>query len=389
MKKLFLFFSLLHDLLTILHINNSNAPSPYLLSIARRHDRRRFKLIIGCFDKRGPLHDELDKLGVENFFIPVKSKRDYLQGYFNLRKILKHYKPDVLHLHTFYPALVGLRAGRMAKVPKIILTRHHADQHWLKNKKWHIRIDSYVARKVDTVIAVSDYTRKILCEKENVPSSKVKVIPHGIEELQTLPGFSESAMKEKLFLPRNSTVLMTLARLHPDKNLLRMAEAFKLFQKKYPDAHWVIAGAGVETGEGKVVEGNEYFQAFHARLTGLGLIPFVRFTGFRTDIPDLLHTCDALLHPSLSESFGFSCLEAMSIGKNVIASDIPAVREVISPEIAYLFDPLSVDSMLEAMEAWKRNPAEAARRSKLGVERYRSKFTFERMIREYEALYEE
>jgi glycosyltransferase involved in cell wall biosynthesis len=146
------------------------------------------------------------------------------------------------------------------------------------------------------------------------------------------------------------------------------------------DAVLIIAGSGI---------GTDYQTEILELSRTLNIKDKIIYAGFRNDVGDLLNTCDALIHTSMEESFGFAVLEAMWAGKPIFAADIPAVNEVATNKVAYLFTPGNNEELTELLKNWLDKKESSLGRVKAGLERYKKYFTFSTMMREYERYYEE
>lgn len=367
--------------INILHINNSNILSQYLLSIGRLYDKNIYNLTIACFDDYGSINEELKKIGVKTFNIPIKKQTifHYFTKMYVLYKYLKNNNIQILHLHTFLPSLIGVIVGKLARVDQIVMTRHHADSHVLLKKKWHIKIDGWTARHCNKVIAVSNFTKKIMVNHEAVPANRIKVIYNGIEHLKITNKPKIEYLNEFKINPQ-TIVFLAISRIHPDKNLKVAIKVIKLINDAGYDSTLLIAGAGI---------GSSYYNEIIALSTELNISSKIIFLGFRDDIGDLLSFSDALFHPSILESFGFSILEAMSIKKTVFASNIDAINEVATKSVANLFDPQNEIEISNLIIHWINNKKLYEQKLLLGFERCEKYFTFINMIKEYEKYYEE
>ncbi|MBK7816532.1 MAG: glycosyltransferase [Sphingobacteriaceae bacterium] len=201
----------------IIHVTSSNALSLYLISIAKLYDKDKYNLIIGCFDELGPLNEELNKLHIPNFNIPITKNYQYLFRFLKLYRLLKKNNTDILHLHTFYPSLFGIFAAKLAGTKKIVVTRHHADYHIIKNKKFHSYLDGWTARHCDVMIAVSEWTKKVMIDHEHVDEKKINVILNGIDPLVTDSTKNKEWLRKEFAVAPDSLILTCVSRLFPEK----------------------------------------------------------------------------------------------------------------------------------------------------------------------------
>jgi glycosyltransferase involved in cell wall biosynthesis len=127
--------------------------------------------------------------------------------------------------------------------------------------------------------------------------------------------------------------------------------------------------------------------AFEREAAERGLTNAVRFLGHRADVPALLALSRLVVLPSLAESFGFAALEAMSLGRPVVASRAGGLPEVVRDgDTGLLVDVGDAAGLARAMVALLRDPERAAALGAAGRERARG-FSCDRMLRGYEAVY--
>ena len=74
------------------------------------------------------------------------------------------------------------------------------------------------------------------------------------------------------------------------------------------------------------------------------------FTGSRNDVEDIIPSCDILILPSFSESFGLVLIEALACGKPVIGSDVGGISEIINNDVGLLVNPNKISSIADAID---------------------------------------
>ena len=119
-----------------------------------------------------------------------------------------------------------------------------------------------------------------------------------------------------------------------------------------------------------------------------GITSKVKFLGRRSDVAELISLCSLLVLPSLAESFGFVLVEAMSLGKTVVASTTGGIPEVVDHEKTGLLVPLADSEQLAgAISRVLQSPEWARELGEEGRKRA-ARFSFDNMMRGYEAVYE-
>jgi glycosyltransferase involved in cell wall biosynthesis len=121
----------------------------------------------------------------------------------------------------------------------------------------------------------------------------------------------------------------------------------------------------------------EFFTGLQRRAEELGLGERLRFTGFRTDAARLMAGCDVVCHTTrVAEPFGMVVIEAMDLGRPVVATKGGGPTEIISSdEIGILVPPDDVGALARTMIALADDPARRQRLGRRGAERVRADFT--------------
>lgn len=363
------------DSYRIYHLIDTNMDTIFFHSIARYHDRQRFPVAIGSIAPAGPLQRALRPLNVPTFTLGASARSRYGTALLRLTRLLRRQPRALLHAHCFDPTLLGLLAARLARVP-FVFTRHHSDHHIRLGKKWHTRMDAFCARHADHVIAVSEATRQILIDIEKVPPQHITVVYNGREALVT-PGAQEvQALRQELGLGQAYICLM-IGRLHEEKGHRYLFDAVPEIMSRVGPFVLLLAGDGAARS------------TLEAEAQQRGLSGVVRFLGRRADIAALIELSSVVAQPSLAESFGIAVLEAMSLGKPVVASTVGGLPEVLAGGRAgLLVPPANASALANALVQIYQDPVLAQQLGEAGREQARL-FNFERMMRSYEAVYDQ
>lgn len=359
--------------LKICHLIDTHQDTSFFRSIARQHDRERFPVMIGSIAPAGPLQEAMRGLGVPTFSLNATARWQYPAAIWRLVRLLRRERATVLHTHCFDPTCIGLVAARLAGVA-FVFTRHHSDHHIRINKRWHTLIDSWCGRLADRVIAVSQVTRRIMIEIEHVPASQITVVYNGMESLPLPKPEDVESVKQELGLNGEPVCLM-LGRLHEEKGHRYLFEALPEVRARVGTVKVLLAGDGPHQGE------------LEAEVRARGLSDIVSFLGQRNDVPELIKLSSLVVLPSLAESFGYAVLEAMSLGKPVVAAATGGIPEVVAAgETGLLVPTADSQALASAMCQVLQDSALARSLGESGQKRAEL-FTFDRMITGYEAVY--
>jgi glycosyltransferase involved in cell wall biosynthesis len=170
------------------------------------------------------------------------------------------------------------------------------------------------------VIAVSKQNAELLTSYYGLRADKITIVHNGID----LPDFKESdvalaraALRAELGLPEQAIVILTLARLAPNKGHRYLVEAMPEVLRMHPNIHFVFAGE------------HDQAEPVIAQISALGLGSHVHLLGFRSDTHHLLAASDFFVLPSLAEGFSLALVEALAAGLPTVATDVGGASEVI------------------------------------------------------------
>jgi glycosyltransferase involved in cell wall biosynthesis len=359
---------------TVCHLIDANLDTNYFRSIARHHDRERFPVLIGSIWPSGSLQEAMASLGTPTFSLEAHSRRQYPGAVRRLAALLRERQVSLLHAHCFDPTALGLVAARIARVP-FVFTRHHSNHNIRLGKRWHTRIDAWCARHADHVIAVSEATRRIMIDVEKVPGHQITVVHNGVDPLSPPEPGAIDRLRGELANSGTPVVLM-VARLHEEKGFHDLFEALPAVVERVGPLTVLIAGDGPHRA------------MLEEEVRARGLSQVVRFLGRRSDMAALIGLAALVVLPSLAESFGFVLVEAMGLGKPVVATTTGGIPEVVADgETGLLVPPGDASALATAIARLVLQPEEAAALGEAGRSRP-ALFTFERMMRGYEAVYE-
>jgi glycosyltransferase involved in cell wall biosynthesis len=256
-----------------------------------------------------------------------------------LRRAIRALKPDIVHTHLIHADLFGLLAAKVSGV-KIVLTGRHNDDSFRHHGVVRT-LNGLLWRGFSGGIAISESIRAFTMSLEDAPPDKVRVVTYGFEYTAPKPdelSLARKALLHELILPQEALIVGLACRLVEQKGVTYALQAFQRIYADFPTAYLLVAGEG------------DLKAALEAEAQALGIMPRMRWLGWRNDVPALLAGLDLFLMPSLWEGFGLVLLEAMSKRRAVIASAVSAIPEIVTHgETGLLVPPRDVDGLAEAL----------------------------------------
>lgn len=271
-------------------------------------------------------------------------------------------RPAVLHTHLVHADFHGLPAGRLARVPVLVSTKHGFNA--FRDGRAFATADRTVASLADVHIAISAGLASYLGEREGLDPAGFEVVHYGIEagpEPPPLPGAPRLAIVGRLIPIKGHDVL-----------LRALAEA----RERLPGLTLEIAGEG------------PLEPSLRATVARLGLDGAVTFLGRVAPVAPVLERAEVVVVPSFGEGFGMVALEAMERGRPVIASAVGGLPEIVDAgRTGILVPPGDVAALARALAELAGDGARAASLGAAGRERARDEFSQDRCTVRTEAIY--
>lgn len=319
---------------------------------------------------------------VETPGYPVFREPQYLLALANrLVQVSRAYRLDIIHAHYAIPHAAAAYLARQILVsgsapctPRTITTLHGTDVTILGSDPSYRETVSFCIDQSDAVTAVSDSLRADT--RRAMPVTRdIAVIPNFVD-LDVYRRKPDPAVRARYCTP-DERLVIHLSNLRPVKQIDAVVKMFALIQQRVP-ARLLIVGEGPDLGRAEQL------------IDELKIGERVELIGEAQDVVGLLSAADLFVLPSLQESFGLSALEAMACGVPVVASNIGGLPEVVIDGVTgFLHPPDAVAQMAESAIAILSDRDLHARLAAEGIRLARERFSSDRVVPQYEALYEQ
>lgn len=279
--------------------------------------------------------DGIHVIGTKGLNIPgVRGLMFKMNAKKALEELLEKEDIDIIHGHYLFPAgAAAVEVGKEHGI-KTYVTAHGSDMFELYKKQPFMRSPvKKVLRDADGVFAVSNALKhEIIATGVTGIANKTKLSWNSVDINKFSSKANDSFKKENKL--EDKPIVLFVGNLIKRKNVESLLEAKKVSQSDY---YLVIVGDGplFKKLSKKVEEEN---------------IHDVIFTGSRNDVENIIPSCDVLVLPSYSESFGLVLIEALACGKPVIGSDVGGITEIINNDVGLLVNPNKVSSIAKAID---------------------------------------
>jgi glycosyltransferase involved in cell wall biosynthesis len=340
-----------------------------------------------CLHRRGEgVQSDAIRRGEDVRFLEARSLPQRVRA---LRRVLDDVGPDLVHSTLFAATVVARLACRDRRAPlltSLVNTPYATARLGDPNiNVFSIRalrtLDRAMSRWTDRFHAITGAVADAAVHDLGIPRDRITVIPRGRDarRLGAPTPTRRAAARRSLGIGAATPLVVTVGRHEYQKGQVHLLRAATRVFAVHPDAVVLVAGRdGAASAE---------LRRMHAEL---GLGDRVRFLGHRDDVPELLAAADVFVFPSLYEGLGGALIEAMALRLPVVASDIPAVREVVedgaTADLVPPGDPIALgDALVRLLGDADRMRAYGDR----GGRRFEAEYTLATSTTRMLALYDE
>lgn len=347
----------------------------HLLDLVENLDKNLFDPVVLSFTD-GPMVDRLKNMGIPTHIIPTTNPFDFSK-WGQVKKLIDAEKIELVHAHGTRAHSNVSWAARKLHLP-VVYTVHGWSFH--DNQKFplkNLRVfgEKYLTKRATVNISVSasvhEKGQKYFSGYQSV------IIPNGINQQKFNPARELKDIRSELNIPKDSILVLFLARFTEQKQPLTMIRSFCKAAAKNNNLRLLMVGDG------------ELKREADALVAASGMSDKIFMQTFRQDVPDILAAADIYVLPSLWEGLPLGLLEAMAMGKAVIASKADGTKEVIQHNGNGIM--VSVENLEEEVaKAINLIASDAALRARLG-EQARATITTTysagKMTRQVEEIY--
>jgi glycosyltransferase involved in cell wall biosynthesis len=230
---------------------------------------------------------------------------------------LRRNEVNLVHTHLFVSGAFGRLAAIVTGLPVVVHEQLNETEIVTPYGRW---IDHILGKRTGAVICVSQTTKDFNVQTKGIDPGRIWVIPNSINP-ERFSVVDAKSQKQRLLadldLPNEPHLVIGIGRLEPQKRFDLFLQVAARVHQQMPDVHFLVVGEG----------------SLRRRLEGqsaeLGLQSVVRFTGARSDVPDLLGISDLFLLTSDFEGLPLTLLEALAMQVPAVATNVDGTAEVL------------------------------------------------------------
>jgi glycosyltransferase involved in cell wall biosynthesis len=295
-----------------------------------------------------------------------------------LAQAIADFKAQIVHSHSFGAGIVAAMASLVTRGVGFVATLHNyppGTSTMVPDHVGHRWAVGVLVQRAHRIIVVSDALRRDVITGFPDAMQKCLVIPNGIDTKAT-PIRDAEEVRRGLGLPEGAPLIGVVARLAPQKGVLEFLDTARRVVNADPSVHCVVAGDG------------PLMQELEDRRAELALEAHVQLLGQVDWACELIGAMDVLVIPSVSEGSSVVAMEAMALGKPVVATAVGGVPEVVlDGETGLVVPPGDPEALANAIGAMLTDRDRAAAMGERGRTRAQTEFDVAEMLERTKAVY--
>ncbi|MCR4398000.1 MAG: glycosyltransferase [Firmicutes bacterium] len=356
----------------VLHVSSDytlGGAGRHLLTLLRQPEFRGLDVAVAC-PEGGCLAREIRRMGVPFTPLEPRDRSFDIGAVSRLVALIRERRFDIVHSHASASARV---AARLCAHPRIVVTRHTIGRYPPPRGARKALAAAAQTLLATRFIAVSHAVRQRLLD-EGIPARMIETIHNGIDVADVR---REAAVPGPAGGPRRPRLTIgSLGRLVPEKGHDILVRAFAEVSSSVPEAVLVLVGDGPERPR------------LERLAHEMGLSGRVVFAGYQDNALARVDSFDIFAMPSLSEGLGLALLEAMALGKPVVAARTGGIPEIVTDgENGVLVPPGDAPALARALLGLLRDPRRAERLAAAGLDTVQARFNARTMAEKTVALY--
>jgi glycosyltransferase involved in cell wall biosynthesis len=340
------------------------------LLLARELPKENVELEVCTISPRGQLHDRLDDVRARGSSLGVRGLLSSPLAIRGISERLRTFRPDIIHSQLFHAGAVGAFVARQARLPFVLTRQYVYSVEWYRGA-WAKRLDRWVARQADTVVAISTEVRRFL-DKQYGLTRNVRLI-HNAADVGRFAHTQPASAS-----PDDRVNLVYVASLHPRKAHAVLFDAVQLLKQRGLRVNAALVGDGEERA------------ALERLAREKDIVDSISFLGWRNDVDAVFATAHVYVHSASEEAFGIAIAEGMAAGLPVVATDVGGIPDVVANgTTGFLVPARDGRAMADKLQSLVEDPDLRRRMGDAGRERAFELFSPQKLAKSYAEVFRE
>ena len=349
-----------------------------LIALLKTLDRHKWEPHVVC-PGTGPFRDQLHAIAVPTHALSLPPWRKPLalfqrrSAVGRLEALVNQLAPALIHVNDIWWVPHTVRAVASRTTNSVLIVAH------VRQEIEPAKVRRYKLDRVGAVIAISRQIEQSLIAG-GVSVKNVRTVYSGIDLSEKQLTHNGQAIRQMIGLSNEAVLLGTVANLFPRKGYEVMLRALPAIVRAVPTVHYVIVGS----------DDHDYADRLKRLAQELKIADRVHIVGFQDPVQPFLAALDLYVHPALMEGFGIAVVEAMAMGKAVVATTTGGLPEVVAQgETGLLVPPGDVESLAAAVVSLLEDRVQREQMGRSGKARAQDRFSLDASVAQMEQLYGE
>jgi glycosyltransferase involved in cell wall biosynthesis len=359
-----------------------------LSQLMQKVDKKKYTLQVVSLLGPTPLSQGLVEAGIEVTCLGMKPGRLSLWGLYTLWKVIKEFQPSLLQTWLYHADLMGLIAGKLAGVPRILWNLRCAEMNMSQYSRLSravLWLNKCLSSWADGIVCNSEAGKRVH-QALGYKNSCWRVIPNGVDGEKFSPlGPLQTSGRSTWAIPQDKLLIGIVGRLDPMKDYPTFFGAAHLVSTHLPSVHFMVVGTGMTPATPQV---QSWISQFHleGRITCLGE---------QKNMPPLLGLLDIFCSSSQGEGFPNVVAEAMACAIPCVVTDVGdsgvlVGRGITHPPLGEVVPPKDPKALAQALMGLARlTPSERKERGIQGRDFILKTYSVEKMVTGFEDLWKE
>ena len=356
----------------ILHINTERTwrgGEQQTLYLLRSLIDRRISCHLVC-QAESPMAQKALEAGVEVFPIAMRGEVD-LPASLRIRKLIARHGYGIVHSHTSHAHTLAFFAALNRRTCRVVTRR--VDFSIFRNRFLPLNGIKY-RFMADYYIAISHQIKQVMVN-DGIAADRVFVVHSGID-LQRFAGVAGDHLADEFNLKPDERVVINVAHLAGHKGQKYLVGAIPHVLAAIPNVRFFIIGKG------------ELMSELQALSVSLGIGHALTFTGFRNDVGAFYKIADLFVMSSVQEGLGTAILDALALGKPVVAANAGGIPEIIKDgQTGRLVAAANPQALAKGIIEMLTNVDQARTMARRGQDTVKAGFSIDAMVENNLAVY--
>jgi L-malate glycosyltransferase len=317
-----------------------------------------------------PMEKRAVSAGMDVFPMPMRGEIDPA-ACFQIRKLIREFNYNIIHAHTSHAHTLAFLASINTGVIRLVTRR--VDFTIFRSR--FLRFNGIKYRYMaDYYVAISKKIKEVMVA-DGIAADRIFVVHSGID-IARFSGVTGDSLISEFKLRSEQPVVINVAHLAGHKGQRFLVRAIPYVLKQIPEARFFIIGEG------------ELLAELQALSASLGISRALTFTGFRKDVGAFYQIADIFVMSSVQEGLGTAMIDALALGKPVVAANAGGIPEIIKDgETGCLVDAANPQALAQGIIQMLTNKDQAQRMAQRGRAVVKEHFSIDAMVENNLAVY--